>query len=203
MAQQTDLEEQRDQPQPFLPPKIDKIAALVANNGSIHVAEEKAQKAASDLGNLYKKIETDFHGNRKAVKLIRTLVGGTLDQAHDFMRSFLHLAAHFNLMPPADLVDIAEKVKDRDPEDPGVSAADMAPKGKARPALTVVGDNAIDRAKKALQNGGKPDIPAPKGPPGDFDLADAGSDVADDIARQREEDRVAFEASEAAKGKPE
>lgn len=195
MADLTDEEEERIEPTPHIAAKIDKIAPLVANDGAIAKSEEKAQKARSELGNLYQKIEKDFHGNPKAVKLVRTLLGGTTDAAYDFMRTFMRLADHFQLIPADDLVDLAEKASKASPPetgDKGVSGADLAPvEDKVVPIKTK--DNAIDRHLKALEGGDKP--PAPKGPPGDNDLADAGSDVADEIAAQRAKDAQAFDES--------
>jgi hypothetical protein len=44
------------------------------------------------------------------VKQVRKLLGMTTDAAYDFMRTFLRLAARFDLLPADDLVDLAEKV---------------------------------------------------------------------------------------------
>lgn len=195
MAGLTNDEEERETPQPHIAADIDKIAPLVAQDGQIHKAEERAQKARSDLGNLYQKIENDFHGNRKAVKLVRGLLAGTTDAAYDFTRTFMRLAARFDLLPADDLVDLAEQVDlPRDDEEKGQSAADVAPKS-AKVVDHPARENAIDRAKKALEGGsGKP---APDGPPGDTDLVEAGEAVAADIEEQRRKDSQAFDEAKA------
>lgn len=206
MASLTDEEEERVEPTPHITPSIEKIAKLVGKDGSIDKAVEKMDKARGDLGNIYQAIEKDFHGNRKAVKLIHTLRRGTTDAAYDFMRTFMHLADHFGLIPSDDLVDLANKnlslagsgggsAQGGDDES-GISSADVAPKSTGgNPVLAVV-ESSIDRHLKALKTGTKP--PAPKGPPGDNDLADAGSEVADEIAAQRAKDATAFDATEGA-----
>jgi hypothetical protein len=196
MPSRTEAEERRDDEvsEPFIAANIDKIAPYLENQtGQIAKAEEKAQKARSELGNIYQKIETDFHGHRGAVKLIRTLVSGTTDAAHDFMRTFLPLARRFNLIPGEDLVDMMESGKP--PEDDGergVSSADMAPRRNATVHPHPAAENAIDRAKRAMKGGNKP--PAPAGPPGDTDLVQAGEDVAKEIEEQRRKDAEDFEA---------
>lgn len=197
MAGMTNDEEERETPQPHIAADIDKIAPLVAQDGQIHKAEERAQKARSDLGNLYQKIENDFHGNRKAVKLVRSLMAGTTDAAYDFVRTFLRLAARFDLLPADDLVDLAEQAEAgtiaAGLDDSGISSADLAPKS-AKVLDHPARENAIDRAKKALEGGGKP---APDGPPGDTDLVEAGEEVAAEIEAQRRKDSAAFDEAQA------
>lgn len=198
MPSRTEAEAERDEqtPEPFIAANIEKIAPYLENQtGQIAKAEERAQKARSDLGNMYQKIETDFHGNRKAVKLIRTLISGTTDAAHDFMRTFLPLARRFMLIPGEDLIDMMEA--GRPPVDDGeraVSTADLAPRASAEVVDHPEKENAIDRARKHLAGGtGKE---APKGPAGDTDLVQAGDDVAAEIEEQRQKDGAAFEGSE-------
>lgn len=192
----TDEEEERIEPTPHVAANIDKLVPLVAKDGKIDKAEERMTKARNELGNIYQGIEKDLHGNRKAVKLVRTLLAGTTDAAYDFMRTFLPLAHRFKLVPEDDLVDLAAKVEASDggdtdeAEGDGVSVADLAPKSHFKKAAEPK-DDAISRHVEALKTGGKP--PAPKGPPGDLDLADAGSDVADEIAAQRAKDAESFD----------
>lgn len=195
----TDAEEERDGgvSEPFIAANIEKIAPLVDNDGKIARAEEKAQKARSDLGNIYQQIENDFHGNRAAVKLARALIAGTTDKAHDFMRTFLPLARRFNLIPGEDLVDMMSAGEPpAESDEPGVSSADMAPKSATVHEFPAR-ETAIDRAEAALKGGtGKP---APGGPPGDTDLVEAAEEVAAEIEEQRRKDAADFdEASGAA-----
>jgi len=103
----TDEEEERVTPIPHTQAKVAKIAELIDHDGLVHKAEEKSEKARSDLGNLYQKMEKDFHGNRKAIKAIRTLIKGSTDAAYDYMRTFLPLAHQFGLVPNDDLSDKA------------------------------------------------------------------------------------------------
>lgn len=191
----TDEEEERETPQPHVAPKIDKIAPLIAKDGKIDKEEEKLQKSRSALGNVYKQIEADFHGNRAAVKQVRKLLTGTTDAAYDFMRTFMRLADHFGLIPEDDLVDMMEnRPKEEPDEDPGVRVSDQAPKKKNEP-VQASDDNPIDRHKERLKNGGKP--PAPTGPKDNADLADAGTAVAAEIEAQRSRDAAAFEGQTA------
>jgi hypothetical protein len=202
MPNKTDNEEERDNetPQPHIAANIEKIVPLVEKNGQIDKLEEKMAKARGDLGNVYQKIENDFHGNRKAVKLVRTLLGGTTDAAYDFMRTFMRLAHHFGLVPEDDLVDMAERIGQRGPEDdedgPKVDPAFASAPKVEKPKNTAPSrPNALDRHQEALRTGGKP--PAPKGPDGDTDLVEAGNSVAEDIEAQRAEDAVLFDEAEA------
>lgn len=199
MPAMTDDEEEREERQPHVKANIDKLAQMIGANGAVHKAEERAEKARSDLGNLYQKAENDYHGNRKAVKLVRQLVKGTDEAAHDFMRTFLHLAHRFGLFPSEDLVDIANREQPTEAEinkEGQVTAADAGPK---TPATNVhelpKRESAIDRHKKRLETGDKP--PAPKGPEGDTDFVEAADAVVEDkeaeIARQRAEDAAKFD----------
>jgi hypothetical protein len=193
MADLTDEEEERLEPQPHIAANVEAIANMVDKNGLIAKAEEKAAKARGDLGRHYQKVENDYHGNRKAVKLIRTLVGGTIDAAYDFMRTFMPLAEHFELVPGDDLVS------------PSMKKAD-AGSGEAEGVFDLPSRrrsaSAIDRARDHLQGGTKPGEDgeeaartqqarreergfaenAPAGPPGDEDLADPGAKVAEGMA---------------------
>jgi hypothetical protein len=188
----TEEEEEREQPQPHIAPKIDKIADLVTKDGKIDKIEERLQKARSDLGNTYQHIENDLHGHRGAVKQVRKLLAGTTDAAYDFMRTFMRLARHFDLIPEDDLVDMmnSEPPTRRKEGEPGVSTADAAPKS-AEVIDHPNRENAIDRAKKAMEGGSKP--PAPDGPAGDTDLVEAGEAVAAEIEEQRRKDAEAFD----------
>lgn len=192
----TNEEEEREQPQPHIAPKIDDIAKLVGRDGQLDKLEEKMATARGAIAQKYQHIENDLHGNRKAVKIVRNLLGMTTDAAYDFMRTFLRLAGRFDLLPSDDLVDLAEQVdKPKVEAEPGVSAADLAPKsGEVHQFPSR--ENAIDRHTKALAGGDKP--PAPKGPPGDTDLVEAGDAVAQEIEEQRRKDAEAFEGAGAA-----
>lgn len=99
----TDAEDERMTMQPHVQPKIKEIAELIRRDGMIHRGEEKGQKANADLAKHYQKIEKDYHGHKGAVKAVRGLVKGTIDDAYDFMRTFVGLAEHFELFPEADL----------------------------------------------------------------------------------------------------
>lgn len=199
MASMTDEEEERESPQPHVKANIEKIAGLVGPNGQIAKAEERAQKARGELGNIYQKVENDYHGNRKAVKLIRTLVAGTEEAAHDFMRTFMHLAHRFALFPHEDLVDIASREQPSEAEINNEGKTTAAEKGPKKASATVhelpVRESAIERAQKQIATGGKP--PAPAGPPGDTDLVEAADAVVDEkqaeIDRQKAEDAAKFD----------
>lgn len=207
MPSLTNDEEERETPQPHLPAKIDEIAKLIEKDGPLDKLHEKMATARGTLAQKYQHIEADLHGNRKAVKLVHTLLQGTTDAAYDFMRTFMRLAHRFDLVPEDDLVDMAEKVHERESsppakdEDPGVKVSDAAPK---KPSATVhelpQRENAIDRASKAMKGGDRP--PAPKGPEGSTDLGQAGEDVAKEIEEQRRRDAEAFEEHSAAEHQP-
>lgn len=184
MADLTEEEEERVEPQPHVKANIEAIAALIAPNSRIAKAEERAQKARGELGNVYQKIQQDYHGNIQAAKLVRRLQAGTTDAAYDFMRTFMPLAGHFGLIPEEDLVDKAEK-------------AEAGTKARA-------GDNVVrgpgwktnlDNARSHLSGGTKPETPAekrqreygfdpnpPAGDPGDEDLVRAGEEAAKEKA---------------------
>lgn len=203
----TEAEDERDNQvsEPFIAANIDKIAPLVDNDGKIARAEEKAQKARSDLGNIYQQIENDFHGNRAAVKLARALIAGTTDKAHDFMRTFLPLARRFNLIPGEDLVDMMDRgAPPAESSEAGVSAADMAPQSATVHEFPPR-ENAIDRAKAAMNGSSGP--PAPSGPDLD-EVADATvaeiearsapkKATAEEIEEQRLKDAAEFEGGQA------
>jgi hypothetical protein len=188
----TNEEEELETPQPHIAADIGKIAELIKKDGPMDKLLEKLATARGALAQKYQHIENDLHGNRKAVKLVITLLNGTTDAAYDFMRTFMRLAAVFDLLPADDLVDLAEKVDQAKPkdEDSGVSTADMAPKS-AEVVDHPSRENAIDRHKKALAGGEKP--PAPDGPEGDTDFIEAADAVAAEIEQQRSEDAQAFE----------
>lgn len=137
-------------PEPTVQPNIKAIADLIRQDGAVHKAEEKGQKARSDLGNIYQRVENDFHGNRKAVKLVRSLLTGTEDAASDFMRTFEPLAEHFNLFPEQrpDLVDAMEGGDDDDADVEKTAPPQMA--------------GALDAARAHLSGGTKPEEPAPE-----------------------------------------
>jgi hypothetical protein len=99
----TEAEDERMTMQPHVKPKIKEIAELIRRDGLIHRGEEKGQKANADLAKHYTKITNDYHGHKGAVKAIRGLVKGTIDDAYDFMRTFVGLAEHFDLFPGEDL----------------------------------------------------------------------------------------------------
>lgn len=193
MVNKTDAEDERDEvSEPFVAASIDKIVPMVEQGGVLHRSEEKAQKARSELGNHYQKIEKDYHGHRGAVKLIRALVSGTTDAAHDFMRTFLPLARRFDLIPGEDLVDMMEQhAPPAEGEDPGTRVSDTAVGEKSSVVPHPERENAIDRAKRRMKDGDKP--PAPAGEEGSGDLARAGEEVAEEIERQREEDARKFD----------
>lgn len=175
----TDEEEERQEPQPHVAANIQAIAALIDKNGQVAKAEEAGEKARSRLGNLYQKIEKDYHGNIQAVKKVRALERGTIDAAYDFMRTFLPLARHFGLIPEEDLVDAAERASD---QGEGEGVIDFGARRRRRG-----GGSAMDAAREHLGTGEKPpagetpeqerqrvygfDKNAPPGEPGDADLA--------------------------------
>lgn len=185
----TDEEEERLEPQPHIKANIEGIVALVSKNGLIDKAEEKAAKARGELGRHYQKVENDYHGNRKAVKLIRTLEAGTIDAAYDFMRTFMPLAQHFGLIPEDDLVSMANKGSEAGE---GEGAIDFGALRRAR------GPSALDRAKEHLEGGQRLDAAAeaaaerkrthgfdedaPPGEPGDADLARGPGEEAPAVA---------------------
>lgn len=211
MADETEAEEKRDadtmKGQPFLTAKIDKIKPLIEDNGEVHKLEEKIQTAAGSLSKVYERIVKDYHGNAKAVKLCRSLAVMSTDKAYDFMRTFVPLAKSMGLYPEDDLVDMAGgddkppaggKKKVLDDGVKPVSTADQAPKSDRVIPITT-GKTAIDRARENLAGGKKPD--APKGPPGDTDLALDGVEGFDEnvearIAEQRAIDGADFDKME-------
>lgn len=195
MPGMTNEEEERETPQPFIRADMAAISKLIGKDGRIDKLKEKMDKARGELGTEYQKIENDFHGNRAAVKLVHKLTKGTINAAYDFMRTFLPLCAQFGLLPEDDLVDLAHNQKSDSEEEPGISAAETAPRS-ADVHQFPAGENAIDRAKKAMAGGDKP--PAPKGPEGDTDLVEAADATAEEIQRQREEDGRAFDEAEQA-----
>jgi hypothetical protein len=182
MADLTDEEEERIEPQPHVKANIDKIAELIGKNGKVARAEEKGQKARSDLGNIYQQIEKDFHGNIGAAKLVRRLESGTVDAAYDFMRTFIPLAERFGLIPEDDLVDQAHHAGGTAGED-GSGVIDFGAMRERRSG----GLSALDNARDHLSGGTKADPPEseadkrkrergfeenpPPGEPGDEDLA--------------------------------
>lgn len=167
MADLTEEEEERLEPQPHVKANIDAIAELIGKNGKVARAEEKGQKARGELGNIYQKIEKDFHGNIGAAKLVRRLESGTVDAAYDFMRTFIPLAKRFGLIPEDDLVDQAHKAGGTDGEE-GSGVIDFGAMRERRSS----GQSALDNAREHLSGGKKPE-PAepPAGEPGDEDLA--------------------------------
>jgi hypothetical protein len=196
MVGQTDAESLRDDesPEPFIPPKIDKLIPIVAPNGKLHKLEEKAATIRGDMGAAYKGLQDDFHGNRKAVKLIRGLIGMSQDKAMDFMRTFLPLASHFHLMPEEDLVSAAERATAHGQrvaaakEEPEQKLGDTAPVSREAGADPLPErTNAIDRAREHLQGGTKP---APASSETD-DLGQAGEEEALAIKLRREADEFA------------
>lgn len=182
----TDAEEERIEPQPHVAANIDAIAGMVEKNSLIDKAEERAAKARGELGRHYQKIENDYHGNRKAVKLIRTLIGGTIDAAYDFMRTFMPLAERFDLIPSDDLADMMEKSKGANGPGEGEGTIDFGAR-RRRGGGAAAGKSALDRAKEHLEGGERMDEAAaaaaerqrthgfdpdaPPGEPGDADLA--------------------------------
>lgn len=181
MADMTDEEEERIEPQPHVKANIEKIAELIGKNGQVAQAEEKGQKARGALGNLYQKIEKDYHGNIGAAKLVRRLESGTVDAAYDFMRTFIPLAQRFGLIPEDDLVDQAHLKGGTDGQDG--SGVISFPSRRKPP-----GESALDNARAHLAGGTRPepevesaaarrkrergfDENAPPGEPGDADLA--------------------------------
>jgi hypothetical protein len=181
MADLTEEEEERLEPQPHVKANIDAIAELIGKNGKVARAEEKGQKARGELGNIYQKIEKDFHGNIGAAKLVRRLESGTVDAAYDFMRTFIPLAQRFGLIPEDDLVDQAHLQGGTEGQEgsgvitfpsrrkpPGESALDNARQhlsGGTRPEPEV--ESAAERRKRERGFEENP----PPGEPGDGDLA--------------------------------
>lgn len=138
MSEPTEAEEKLTG-QPHVTPLVEKIAALIQQNGPIHQQEAKGQQANAELAKHYSKAEKDFHGNKQAVKLVRNLLKKPIDQQYDFMRTFELLADHFNLWPEHDLADAAE-----DGDDQGAGR---------KPGFK----SALDDAREHLQGGTKPD----------------------------------------------
>lgn len=192
MADMTEEEEERIEPQPHVKANIDAIADLIGKNGKVARAEEKGQKARGELGNIYQKIEKDFHGNIGAAKLVRRLESGTVDAAYDFMRTFIPLAKRFGLIPEDDLVDQAHKAAGTD----GDEGSGVLHFPSRRPG----GLSALDNAREHLSGGTKADPPEsaaaarkrergfdenpPPGEPGDEDLARGPDQAPADVAAE-------------------
>lgn len=181
MADLTDEEEERLEPQPHVKANIDAIANLIGKDGRVAKAEEKGQKARGELGNIYQKIANDYHGNIGAAKLVRRLESGTVDAAYDFMRTFIPLAQRFGLIPEDDLVDQAH-LKGGTAGEEGSGVLHFPSRRKPP------GESALDNAREHLSGGTRPEpevesAPArrkrergfdenpPLGEPGDADLA--------------------------------
>lgn len=121
--------------EPTVKPNIEKVAELIALNGPIQKAEEKGQKSRSDLGNLYKRVEDDFHAHRGATKAVRKLLTMSATQRADYMRTFEPLAEHFKLFPSQVEGDMIDQVE-RETESKG---------------------GALDAAKRHLEGGTRPE----------------------------------------------
>lgn len=74
---------------------------------SIAASNDAKSKALGDLSAAWKRIEDDFHVNKKAAKQIMTMLNMSDATRDDYLRSLYGLMQEFNISISADLVDQA------------------------------------------------------------------------------------------------
>lgn len=112
--------------------------------------KEKASSANGELGTLFKSIEDDLGVNKWAAKAAIQLKNMDEARAQDRIRALFGMLRVFDLMPQADLVDLAQKraEADRDP-DLGLNPDE---KGEGDETKTLGNDNMSDEDRQRAED---------------------------------------------------